>query len=82
MIIIMFKLLLLLLLIPLVFGLIKLGKFLFKVIDDASIKETKNDIEHKAELVDDVKNYTNYNGGKIEKSKSNIVEEFTNLDKN
>jgi len=75
----MFKLLLVPVFILIVLGIIKFGKFLFKVVDVMEIDEQKNDINHKADLVDEVEKYTSDNDEDISKASSNIVEEFKKL---
>lgn len=79
--VIMVKILLFIIFIALFIGLVFLGKYLFKAVDKMEVNETKKDIEHKSELTDDVRNYTTYNGSKMEKAKSDDVENFNNFDK-
>ena len=73
---IMFKLLLIPLFIVVVIGVIYGVKHIYKWIDTLEVKEKKEDIEHDAELVDDVDNYTLHNKGKMRKASSDSVEEF------
>ena len=71
-----FKILLIPIFLLIVFGLVQLGKFLFKVADEMEIEEKKKDIDHKADLVEDVDDYKLKNAGKIRKSGSDSVKDF------
>ncbi len=76
---IMFKLLLIPVFILIVLGIVKFGKFLLKVVDSWEIDEQKNDINHKADLVDEVEGYTLASADKITKASSGVVESFKKM---
>ncbi len=71
-----FKILLIPIFLLIIFGLVMLGKFLFKVADEMEVEEKKKDIDHKASLADDVDKYTLHNSGKMRKSSSDSVKDF------
>ena len=73
---ILFKLLLIPMFILAVFGIIRIAKFFYKLADNMEVDEKKEDINHNAELVDDVKDFVDNNDDKIKKASSNIVKDF------
>ena len=71
-----FKLLLVILFILALIGIVIAVKKINKWIDTLEVDEKKKDIEHEAELVDDVENYTLHNKGKMRKASSDSVDDF------
>jgi len=74
--VILFKLLLIPIFLIIVFITIKIAMFFYKLADDMEIDEKKNDIKHKAELVEEVEDYVNANGERIKKASSDAVKDF------
>jgi len=74
----MIKLLILIPVVLIVVVILLIGKVLFKFVDHLEVEEKMNDLKHKANLTEDVEEYTSTNEETIDKASSNIVDEFKN----
>lgn len=75
---IIFKLLILVVFLLIAFGVFVALRSAFKVVDHLEVEEQKNNINHKASLVDEVEDFKSENSEAIEKASSSAFNEFTN----